>query len=172
MEKFEVFDDDRLPLKKFYSYGEKRNLGENRIASHICIFNKNGQMLISQRQSNMTSCPNMWDFSSGGGATENENSRQCARRELKEELNLDYDFSNTRASFTFNSENEFDDYFLINLDIDINFLKLQAEEVQNVKWASKAEILRLLKNKQFVPYKKSLVELVFDYKNQRNSFKN
>lgn len=171
MEKFEVFDNDRLPLKKFYSYGEKRNLGENRIASHICIFNKKGQMLISQRQSDMKSCPNMWDFSSGGGATGNENGRQCAQRELKEELGVDYDFSKVRASFTFNSENEFDDYFIIDLNLDEKKLKLQKEEVKNVKWAEKTEILRLLKEKQFVPYKKSLVELIFDYKNQRNSFK-
>lgn len=84
---------------------------------------------------------------------------------------MDYDFSKVRASFTFNSENEFDDYFIIDLNLDEKKLKLQKEEVKNVKWAEKTEILRLLKEKQFVPYKKSLVELIFDYKNQRNSFK-
>lgn len=171
MEHFEVFDNDRLPLGKVCAWGEERNFGENRIASHICIFNKNGKMLISQRQSTMKSCPNLWDFSSGGGASNSENSRESSQRELKEELGLDYDFSNERARFTFNTKNEFDDYYIIEMNVDLDDLKLQKEEVQAVKWASKTEILNLLKNNQFVPYKKSLVELIFDYRNQDTSFK-
>lgn len=170
MEKFRVYDDNRVPLNKFCEWGEERNFGENRIASHLCIFSSSGKLLISQRQSTMKSCPNMWDFSSGGGAIDNETSNMSVQRELKEELGIDYDFSKERARFTFNTNKEFDDYFIIELDVDIDNLKLQTEEVQNVKWASKSEILFLLKNNMFVPYKKSLIELIFDYKNQRNTF--
>ncbi|MGN9136332.1 hypothetical protein ACTNDG_13110 [Clostridium sp. HCP1S3_B4] len=38
---------------------------------------------------------------------------------------------------------------------------LQGEEVKAVKWASKEEILSMIDKKTFIPYTKSLVDLIF-----------
>ena len=42
-----------------------------------------------------------------------------------------------RPAFTMNFSEGFDDFYLVNKDIDISKLKLQYEEVKAVKWASK-----------------------------------
>ena len=39
---------------------------------------------------------------------------------------------------------------------------LQNEEVKQVKWASREEIMRLIGTNEFIPYRKSLIDLLFD----------
>ncbi|MCD8500081.1 MAG: hypothetical protein LRY43_03340 [Gammaproteobacteria bacterium] len=63
----------------------------------------------------------------------------------------------------------FDDYYIIEDDVDIDSLKLQYEEVQKVKWASKEDIIKMIEDNFFVPYHKSLIEMIFDMRNNRGS---
>lgn len=63
---------------------------------------------------------------------------------------------------TINFSKGFDDIYLIEKDIDLSELKLQYEEVQNAKWASKEEILNMLEKEEFIPYYPSFINLVFD----------
>jgi len=62
------------------------------------------------------------------------------------------DLSSERPFFTINFEIGFDDYYLVEQEIEIKDLILQHEEVQSVKWASKDEILRLVKEGKLVNY--------------------
>jgi NADH pyrophosphatase NudC (nudix superfamily) len=50
-------------------------------------------------------------------------------------------------------------------EIDIKDLTLQYEEVQAVKWASKDEILKLIKGGKFIDY--YFTELLFEMRKQR-----
>lgn len=170
MEKFDVYDDNRLLANKTCERGTKLSKNENRMVVHICVFNSNGEMLIQQRQSFKKLFPNMFDISCGGSSISGETSRESARRELKEELGIDYDFSNDRPFFTVNFQNGFDDYYIINLDIDLSKLILQTEEVKLVMWASLDEIIEMIDDGRFVPYSISLISLIFDYRNNIGRF--
>lgn len=170
MEKFDVYDDNRLPTNKTYERGKKLSKNENRMVVHICIFNSKGDMLIQQRQSSKKFFPNMFDISCSGGAISGETSRESAKRELKEELGLDYDFSNERPVLTVNFENGFDDYYIVDFDADFSNLTLQKEEVQSVRWANLNEITKMIDDGEFIPYSKSLISLLFDYRSNIGKF--
>lgn len=170
MEKFDVYDDNRMPLNKSYERGTKLNNGENRVVVHVCIFNSKGEMLIQQRQPFKKGFPNMWDITLGGSSQSGETSTETMRRELLEELGIDYDFNGVRPYFTINFDNGFDDYYFLEMDIDISNLKLQYEEVQSAKWASKEEILELRKTGKFIPYYESFLLALFDFRKKRGVF--
>ena len=165
MEKFDIYDDNRILTGKVKIKGEKCDIGENKLVIHICIFNKQDQLLIQHRQCTKKLYPNLWDLSVGGHTMAGESSRKSAERELKEELGIDYNFSNIRPSLTINFTHGFDDYYIIELDLDADKLTLQDEEVESVKWASLDEIISLIQNKQFIPYTPRFIELLFDMKN-------
>lgn len=111
----------------------------------------------------------MWDITVGGSAIQGDNSQSAAERELFEEIGLKIDLTNIRPHITVNFTKGFDDYYLIEQDIDINELSLQYEEVQKVKWASKEEIFSMIDDGQFIPYYKSLIQLLFDNRKQYGS---
>ena len=93
-------------------------------------------------------------------------SRDTAHRELMEELGLDLSFANIRPNLTVNFDNGFDDFYLINRDIDLASLTLQTEEVQAVRWASLDEISAMIDNGSFIPFFKSFIRLLFDIRSK------
>ena len=81
----------------------------------------------------------------GGHVLTNENGEQGLRRELREELgieNANFKFIDT-IKFPYN--NYIFNIYLMEDKIDISELTLQSEEVLQVKWYSKTEILKLIK---------------------------
>lgn len=66
-----------------------------------------------------------------------------------------------RPHITVNFERGFDDYYLLEREIDIEQLVLQADEVQAVKWASHQEIKEMMAEKQFVPYYTGILDYLF-----------
>lgn len=167
MEKFDLFNDERVPLGKTIERGQQCGKGENRQVVHICIFNSKGEMLIQQRQSFKKNWADLWDISVGGCCVTGETSKQGASRELFEELGIRYDFNDNRPYFTVNFNNGFDDYYFVTKDINIEDLILQQEEVQDVKWATKEDIIALRKEGKFVPYIDGFLESLFVFRMQR-----
>lgn len=108
----------------------------------------------------------MWGVSVGGSVFAGETSDVAARRELFEELGIDISFEKLRTSLTVNFEGGFDDFYLIEKDIELTQLKLQYEEVKAVKWASKDEIIKMINNHAFIPYNAYLIELLFFMRNR------
>ena len=49
-------------------------------------------------------------------------------------------------------------------------LKLQAEEVQAAKWADRDEIYSLIDSGAFIPYYKSFIDMLFNYRIKRGNF--
>lgn len=160
-ELWDVYDIDRVKTGRTTVRGEPMRAGDMHLVIHVCIFNSEGRMLIQQRQTRKT-WGEYWDVTVGGSAVSGENSRRAAQREVKEEIGLDIDFSHLRPVFTHNFENGFDDFYLIEKDVDINALSLQAEEVKAVKWASFDEIMKLMDEGRFIPFYKSFVQSLFD----------
>ena len=129
---------------------------------HVCIFNGLGQMLIQQRSPEKTIWPELWDVSIGGGVDAGETSRQGAVREVGEELGYDLDLIGLRPAVTVNFEGGFDDFFVVTRDLDLGDLRLQKEEVSDVRWATLEETLAMLENGQFIPYPPSFLRFLFE----------
>lgn len=161
MELWDLYTKDRIKTGETMVRGDKQPEGTYRIVVHLCLFNSKGEMLIQQRQPFKKGWSNMWDITVGGSAVSGDESWQAIQRETKEELGLELDFSDQRPAITVSFPDGFDDMYVIQKDLDISELKLQYEEVQGVKWASKQEILEKLDDGIFIPYHKSLIDLLF-----------
>lgn len=162
MELWDIYDIDRNKTDRTMTRGAEFAEGDYHLVIHVCIFNSKGEMLIQQRQSFKEGWPNMWDISVGGSAVQGDSSQTAAERETLEELGLKLDLQGVRPHFTINFDQGFDDIYIIEKDIDLAELKLQYEEVQNAKWASKEEVLQMLEKEEFIPYYASLINLLFD----------
>src|SRR5699024_10491611 len=137
---------------------------------HLCIFNSDGQLLIQQRQSSKKQWPNLWDLSVGGKAISGETSQMAGERELKEELGYIVNLQKKRPIVTIHYTRGFDDVFIIEENLDLAELTLQQEEVQDVKWATKEEIISKIKEGRFVPYFESFIHFLFDMFSHPNSY--
>lgn len=169
MELMDVYDINRNKTNRTWIRGNEIQPGDFHLVVHVCIFNSDGEMLIQQRQRFKNGWPNLWDLTVGGSATAGDTSQMAAQRELYEEIGLKLDFQHLRPHLTINFEKGFDDIYLIEENVLIHTLTLQQEEVQNVKWASREEILTMIKNEEFIPYYESLIHLLFDSRKQRGA---
>ena len=169
MELFDLYTLDMEKTGLTMVRGDPVPEGYYRLVVHVCIFNEKGQMLIQQRQPFKKSWSNLWDVSVGGSAEAGDSSRGAAERETREELGLDLDLSDVRPSITIHWENGFDDYYILNLPVDLASLRLQPEEVQAVRWATEEEILQMIDDGRFIPYEKSQISLLFFRRNHRSS---
>lgn len=169
MEIWDLYTKDRIKTEETMVRGEKITKGFYRLVVHVCIFNSQGEMLIQQRQPFKSSWPNMWDVTVGGSAISGDTSQSAAEREVYEEIWYKLSLDGIRLALTINFEDGFDDMYLIKKDIEISDLYLQYEEVKAVKWASKEEILKMIDEETFIPYHKSLIELLFFMKDTKGT---
>ena len=152
IELWDVYNKDREKTGALHQRGVEMNSGEYHLAVHICILNSKNQLLIQQRQPFKKGWSNLWDLSVGGSAVAGDTSANAAERELFEELGLKVDLSNTRPFFTINFEDGFDDYYILEMDVELSELTLQEEEVQKVRWADKEEVMEMQKQGIMIPY--------------------
>ncbi len=151
-ELWDIYTKDRSATGETHQRGNRMNAGQYHIVVHVCIFNHRNELLIQQRQPSKRCWPNMWDLSVCGSALAGENSSQAAARETAEELGLILDFADKRPYFTINFAEGFDDYYILEQDINLSSLTLQEDEVKNVRWADKGEVLKLQEEGTMVPY--------------------
>lgn len=169
MELWDVYDKNRNLTGRTMVRGDAFQIGDYHLVVHVCIFNSKNEMLIQQRQAWKEGWPGMWDITVGGSAVKGETSQKAAERETAEEIGYKIDLSNERPFFTVNFEVGFDDYYLIEREIEVESLVLQYEEVQNVKWATKDEILQLISDGKFIDY--YFIEMLFEMRKQRGAIK-
>lgn len=167
MELWDLYDENRIKLGRTMIRGEKQPENTYRIVVHACIFNSKGEMLIQQRQPFKSGWSNMWDVTVGGSAVSGDTSGMAVSRELSEELGLDISFEGKTPALTVHVDNVFDDFYIVEQDVDLSKLKLQYTEVQTVKWATHEEIVKMIDEGSFIPYHKSYIDLLFFMKDRR-----
>ncbi|WP_026389306.1 NUDIX hydrolase [[Acholeplasma] multilocale] len=173
MEILDLYDSNRIKTDKTHVRGEKVPEGFYRIVARVIVLNENNQILIQKRQDTKgrKSWDNYWDFSAAGSVSSGETSQQAVERELKEELGLEHDFTNTRPASTINFFEGFEDFYIIRKPMrDIKKVVLQQEEVSEVRWASKIEILKMMESGEFIPWNKDILNLIFSIEGKWSSF--
>lgn len=165
-EKLDLYDIDRVKTGEIIERGKPIPPNRYHLVIHVCIFGSDGRMLIQQRQPFKEGWSNMWDVTVGGSAVSGDTSQTAAEREVLEEIGLPISLDGERPRFTVNFDVGFDDFWFVKRDVDISALKLQYEEVQAVRWAAKEEVLAMIDSGEFIPYHKSLIEMVFLFSGQ------
>lgn len=171
MEVLDLYDINGIKTEKTMIRGNKVPDGYYRRKIGIEIFNSHNEMLIQKVSKERAFWKNKWTPSVSGSVSTGETSQQTARREAKEELGIEIDFSNIRPAFTINFCEGFDDIYLINKDLNLTNLSLQKEEVAEVKWANKDEIIKMINTGEFIPLHESIVEMMFTFKDTNSSYK-
>lgn len=120
----------------------------------LFIINSKGQVLLQKRSIKKKMWPNMWDITGGGHVLAGEFGFQAIIREMKEELGIDLEKNDTTfigSAISINIKGDivnkhFNEYYIVNKDVDESKLKLDAEEVSEVTWVEKNEIIKRVKN--------------------------
>jgi isopentenyl-diphosphate delta-isomerase len=132
--------------------------------AHIWIYNSKGEVLLQLRHPTKVIRPNVWDVSVAGHITAGDTPEETATREAKEELNLNV----SPNDFTFLGIKKVDEQmpdgsyhrvfnwtYLLKLDLDLDSLKLEADEVSDIRWLPvdefEAEINDPEKSKRYTP---------------------
>lgn len=153
-EKFDILNE----------YGEFTDIVKTRKEVHekglwhravvLFVINDINEVLLQKRSTTKKMWPNLWDITAGGHVLSGEFGYQALIREAKEEINLDL----TKEELTFigsmiskNSnngliDNHFNEFYIVRKNIDIKNLTIDKEEVSDLKWISKEELLRKLNN--------------------------
>lgn len=172
MELWDLYDKDRVKTGRTMVRGSEFEDDYYHLVPHICIFNSDNQMLIQQRQPFKQGWSGYWDVSAAGSAVAGDTSQTAAEREVFEEIGYKADFSNLRPMFTIHSKHAFQDFYVIVDDeIDISKLKLQYEEVAQVKWATLDEIYAMIENGEFIPYYNEFIGFIFAIGSSNGVFK-
>lgn len=160
-EYWDLYDENRIPLNRTIRRGDRLARGDHHLVIHVCVFDRQGRLLIQQRAPEKAICPGYWDVSVGGGVLAGETSQQAAARETLEELGLAIDLEGVRPQFTFNFEGGFDDFYLVECDVDPSKLMLQKGEVSDARLVTEEELADLLASGQFLPYADGFFRLCF-----------
>lgn len=123
-------------------------------AVYAFVFNKNGEVLLQKRSKQKKTFPEKWDVTVGGHVDSGEYGRQSLIREVKEELGIDVDDDEIKYLFCSTSKsndgeiinNHYNEGYLILKDIDVSKIVLEEEEVEEVRFFTKAEILERINN--------------------------
>lgn len=123
-------------------------------AVYAFIIDDSGNVLLQKRSSSKKLWPNLWDVTVGGHVNSGEFGRQALIRETKEELGieiLDEDIKYLIGSTSINKQGNivnkhYNECYLITKNIDISHIVLQEEEVTEVKYFSKDELLKRIDN--------------------------
>lgn len=166
---WDIYDRNRVLTGKFHLRGNPLRNNEYHLVVHVCIFNSKNELLIQQRQLHKRGWPGMWDVSAAGSALAGEDSITAAERETREELGYEVDLTEERPYFTMNFISGFDDFYLVQRDIELDQLTLQSEEVRAVRWANKEEILEMVREGIFIPY--YILNELFEMREHRGAIK-
>lgn len=153
-EKFDVLNELGEFTGKVASRKECHKNGLWHRAVYAFVIDENKNVLLQKRASKKRLWPNMWDVTVGGHVDSGEFGRQALIREAKEELGIeitDYDIKYLVGSTSINKQTDiinkhYNECYLITKNIDISNIKLQKDEVSEVKYFSKEELLERITN--------------------------
>lgn len=118
--------------------------------SALWVTNSQGEILLAQRSFNKNNDPGKWGPAVAGTVEEGETYENNIYKEAEEELGIrglkfdlgpkidNLDKPNVKHLY-------FSQWFMVNLDRDIEDFKIQDDEVEQIKWFSVDEIFKIMK---------------------------
>ena len=157
MEYLDILDENGNKTGEVAPRKEVHSKGLWHKGVHIWIINSKRELLVQRRSKNKDVYPNKLYISVAGHPVSGEDEIESIKREFEEEIGVELDTKRLEYLFTFSQEvienngnfldNQFYDVYLIEMDLDINTLKLQAEEVSEVKNIYYKDFEKMIKDK-------------------------
>ena len=154
MEFLDILDEKGQLIGEVRSRKEAHEKGLWHKCTHIWIQNSKGEILLQKRSMQKASSPGNWDISVAGHLQAGQKSIEGALREIEEEIGQKLKESELVFLGTVKEQsvgnngahinNQFDDIYLVRLDIDPSTIVLQKEEVDEVKFIPAAELLSMI----------------------------
>lgn len=159
IELWEALDDKGNPTGEIMEKYDKSffDRGLYHLGADVWIINSKNEILIQKRAASKRLEPNVWAMT-GGSVAVGENSIETIVRESKEELDINIEQDKLKLVTKFKTGNVFIDTYILKCDYDISKMKLQKEEVSDVKWATWNEIDELVENGQFIKHRWEFVK--------------
>ncbi len=116
----------------------------------LFIINSKNQVLLQKRSKTKKIWPSKWDMTAGGHVLAGEFGFEAVIREPQEEIGVniqknDLTFLGCTISNDKNNKH-FNEFYIVNTELDETKLKLCLEEVEEVKWVEKEEIIAKIRN--------------------------
>ena len=169
-ELIDIYDSKNRPLNKKKMKSEAHRKGLWHRVAHVWIYNSNKEIMLQLRAKDKQVYPNLWDISVAGHISAGEREIVSAMREVEEEIGLkvkesELQLLNIRnVQFTTNNtiNNEIIYLYLLKFDGNIKQLKIQEEEVQEIKFFKLNELEKQLKEnpEKFTPYGDYFYEII------------
>ena len=161
MELRDLYDENKkLTGEKIYK-GQDVPKGRYYITVVVFIQNSKNEFLLQKR---VKKKDGKW-ATTGGHPVSGETSKQGIITEIKEELGIDIPEENIKLFKTIKTEDDFVDIYYLKEDIDINKIKIQKEEVSNVKWVTINDIEKMIKEGEFSASHREFFEDCIKYLN-------
>ena len=169
----ELLDSNGKPTGKRCLKSNAHKFGYYHATVHVWFYTKDKKILLQKRASVKKVFPNLWDVSVAGHISAGEKPIISAIREVQEEIglsikqhNLDYLGTSKKR---IEHDKEFIDYelhhiYMCKIDFDIKSLKIQTEEVSEIKSIElKSLIVAVNSNKyNFVPHGNNYYKFIFN----------
>lgn len=161
MELRDLYDENKqLTGEKIYK-GQDVPKGRYYITVVVFMQNNKNEFLLQKR---VKKKDGKW-ATTGGHPISGETSKQGIITEIKEELGINIVEENVKLFKTIKTEDDFVDIYYLKEDIDINEIKIQKEEVEDVKWATIEEIQKMIQQEIFSESHKAFFEDCLKYLN-------
>tara|TARA_R110001583_G_C5649795_1_gene408618 strand:- start:678 stop:1226 length:549 start_codon:yes stop_codon:yes gene_type:complete len=149
-------------------------------SAHIWIFNQHKEVIIQKRAANKDTFPNLWDVSVAGHISAGEHPIISALREVEEEIGLSLLINQLKYIGTSKKkikhhatliDNELHHIYICEINFDIQSLKIQKEEVSEIKKISLNTLINSIKDplNKFVPHGNDYYTFVFNEIKKYNS---
>lgn len=148
MKLLDLYNNNRKITPKKVVYGHSIPKGYYYLTAVAFLQNSKGEFLIQKSSHNKNTEYNQY-FSFHGVITSGEKSYQGIKRKIKEDLNLSINEDKLILFNTILSKKDFIDLYYIKQDVNLNILSYKEENVSDLQWMSKNEVLDLIKENQF-----------------------
>jgi isopentenyl-diphosphate delta-isomerase len=155
-EYLDVLDENGKATGTKKTKEEIHSLGDWHGTIQVWLINSNGEILMQKRSELKTSRPGKWDNSCAGHISAGESVLCAAARELQEELGINIKTEEFEHLYTLKTKqiehngdfinHQFNNTFLVKIDINIDDIKLEEEEVSEVKFIHHSELEKHLRN--------------------------
>lgn len=142
--------------------------------AHIWIYNSNGEILLQLRAKEKLLYPDRWDISAAGHVNAGEDPITSGLREIEEEIGLKvkkedlqfFKINKVEVIYKKINNKEFCYVYFLKFDGDVKKLKLQDEEVQEIRFLPIKKIEEELKTKpnKYVPHGNYWFEVIKEVK--------
>ena len=161
MELRDLYDENKKLTGETIYKGQDVPKGRYYITVVVFIQNNKNEFLLQKR---VKKKDGKW-ATTGGHPVSGETSKQGIITEIKEELGINVVEENVKLFKTIKTEDDFVDIYYLKEDIDINEIKIQKEEVEDVKWSTIDEIQKMIQQEIFSESHKDFFEDCLKYMN-------